>query len=102
MWGHVVLTADVSSRKERILNEARKVVDNVNAMSFVNLDDQQVHSLMMMREIARGILCNRVEKVREKKPRLRFYFVILLNCSSSDGFSLLVLLMFFHRLPRVM
>ncbi|XP_024027915.1 uncharacterized protein LOC21388598 [Morus notabilis] len=54
---------DVRSRKERILSVARKVVDNVNAMSFTNLDDQQVHSLMMMREIARGILCNRVEKV---------------------------------------
>ncbi|XP_010097546.2 serine/threonine-protein phosphatase 7 [Morus notabilis] len=54
---------DVRSRKERILSAARKVVDNVNAMSFTNLDDQQVHSLMMMREIARGILCNRVEKV---------------------------------------
>ncbi|PON79385.1 hypothetical protein PanWU01x14_011200 [Parasponia andersonii] len=50
-------------RKERMINESKKIVDNVNAMSFDHLDDQQVHSLMMIREIARGIIHNRVEKV---------------------------------------
>lgn len=50
-------------KKEIMVNVAKKVVDNISAMSFVNLDDQQLHSLMMMREIARGVVDNRVEKV---------------------------------------
>lgn len=57
--------ADMERKKEIMVNVAKKVVDNISAMSFVNLDDQQLHSLMMMREIARGVVDNRVEKVRE-------------------------------------
>ncbi|PON96172.1 Serine/threonine-specific protein phosphatase/bis(5-nucleosyl)-tetraphosphatase [Trema orientale] len=54
---------DMNCRKERMINESKKIVDNINAMTFANLDDQQVHSLMTMREIARGIANNKVEKV---------------------------------------
>lgn len=59
--------ADMDSRKEAMVNVAKKIVDDINAMSFVNLDDQQLHSLMMMREIARGVVDNRVDKVSERE-----------------------------------
>lgn len=55
----------MNRRKDRVVTEARKVVENINAMSFVNLDDHQVHSLMMMREIARGIVNNKLSKVSD-------------------------------------
>lgn len=68
-------------RKERLINESTKIVENINAMTFANLDDQQVHSLMTMREIARGIINNRVEKVceRGKVMILIFYFSFSLD-----------------------
>ncbi|PON96174.1 Serine/threonine-specific protein phosphatase/bis(5-nucleosyl)-tetraphosphatase [Trema orientale] len=50
-------------QKERMINESKKIVDHINAMSLVNLDDQQVYSLMMIKEIARGIVRNNIEKV---------------------------------------
>ncbi|XP_059458086.1 serine/threonine-protein phosphatase 7-like isoform X2 [Corylus avellana] len=50
-------------REERIKNACKKIVECINAMSFVNLDDQRVHSLVMMREIARGVVENRDRKV---------------------------------------
>ena len=69
----LVFAADVNRRKDRVMNEARKVVENINAMSFMNLDDQQVHSLMMMREIARGIVNNKVAKVSERGKVMGFF-----------------------------
>lgn len=53
-------------RKEAMVNVAKKIIDDINAMSFVNLDDQQLHSLMMMREIARGVVDNKVDKVTKE------------------------------------
>ncbi|XP_030485650.1 uncharacterized protein LOC115702333 isoform X3 [Cannabis sativa] len=53
----------MEARKERLINESRKIVENINAMSLINLDEQQAHSLMMIREIAQGIIHNRVERV---------------------------------------
>lgn len=51
-------------REEKIKNACKKIVECINAMSFVNLDDQRVHSLVLMREIARGVVENRDRKVR--------------------------------------
>lgn len=56
-------------RKERLVNVSKKIVDHINAMSFVNLNDQQVHSLLMIKEIARGIIHNRVERVSARGER---------------------------------
>lgn len=53
----------VMDREERIKSACKKIVECINAMSFVNLDDQRVHSLVMMREIARGVVENRDRKV---------------------------------------
>ncbi|KAG4978863.1 hypothetical protein JHK86_038337 [Glycine max] len=50
-------------RKERIKNGCLKILEGINSMSLVNLDDQQVHSLVMMREIARGVVDDRDRKV---------------------------------------
>lgn len=50
-------------REEKIKNACKKIVECINAMSFVNLDDQRVHSLVLMREIARGVVENRDRKV---------------------------------------
>uniref|UniRef100_A0A2N9HCA4 Serine/threonine-protein phosphatase n=1 Tax=Fagus sylvatica TaxID=28930 RepID=A0A2N9HCA4_FAGSY len=50
-------------REEKIKNACKNIVECVNAMSFVNLDDQRVNSLVMMREIARGVVENRDRKV---------------------------------------
>ena len=58
--------ADMECQKQKMVNEAKKVIDNINAMSLENLNEQQLHSLMMMREIARGVVNNRIEKVSEK------------------------------------
>ncbi|KAK7261685.1 hypothetical protein RIF29_28002 [Crotalaria pallida] len=49
--------------KERVKNGCQKIVEGINSMSLVNLDDQQVHSLVMMREIARGVVDDRDRKV---------------------------------------
>ena len=80
---------DMDSRKEAMVNVAKKIVDDINAMSFVNLDDQQLHSLMMMREIARGVVDNRVDKVserereREREESMNFlYFFFLCHLIS--------------------
>ena len=54
---------NMDHRQERMRVECRKIIDSINSMSFTNLDDQRVHSLMMIREIARGVVNNRVEKV---------------------------------------
>ncbi|XP_062008680.1 serine/threonine-protein phosphatase 7-like isoform X1 [Rosa rugosa] len=50
-------------RKERMKSDCKKIMDSINAMCFENLNDEQVHSLVMMREIARGVVDNRVGKV---------------------------------------
>lgn len=65
-------------RKERMKNECKKIMDSINSMSFVNLDDQRVQSLVMMREIARGVVHNRVEKVRERSEHMGTYIFTFL------------------------
>lgn len=55
--------ADMDRRKERMKSDCKKIMESINAMCFENLNDEQVHSLVMMREIARGVVNNRVEKV---------------------------------------
>lgn len=50
-------------QKERIKNGCQKILEGINSMSLANLDDQQVHSLVMMREIARGVVDDRDRKV---------------------------------------
>lgn len=55
----------MDSHKERIKSGCQKILDGINSMSLVNLDDQQVHSLVMMREIARGVVDDRDRKVRQ-------------------------------------
>lgn len=57
------LTADMDHRKERMKSDCKKIMDSINAMCFENLNDEQVHSLVMMREIARGVVENRAGKV---------------------------------------
>lgn len=44
-------------------SDCKKIMDSINAMCFENLNDEQVYSLVMMREIARGVVDNRVGKV---------------------------------------
>ncbi|XP_030490635.2 uncharacterized protein LOC115706989 isoform X2 [Cannabis sativa] len=67
---------DMSRRKERLVDESKKIVENINEMTFANLNDQQVHSLMTMREIARGIVNNRVEKVTKSDVKKALSFSI--------------------------
>lgn len=50
--------------KEVIKNGCHKIIEGINSMSWENLDDQQVRSLVMMREIARGVVDDRDRKVR--------------------------------------
>lgn len=64
-------------REERIKNACKKIVECINAMSFVNLDDQRVHSLVLMREIARGVVENRDRKVRKRLESLEFIWFIM-------------------------
>jgi len=40
------------------------ILEGINSMSLMNLNDQQVHSLVMMREIACGVVEDRDTKVR--------------------------------------
>ncbi|KAL6144541.1 hypothetical protein ACLB2K_055233 [Fragaria x ananassa] len=54
---------DTDHRKERMKSDCKKIMDSINAMCFENLNDEQVHSLVMMREIARGVVENRAGKV---------------------------------------
>ncbi|XP_028774403.1 serine/threonine-protein phosphatase 7 isoform X2 [Neltuma alba] len=49
--------------RERIKSGCQKILEGIDSMSLVNLDDQQVHSLVMMREIARGVVDDRDRKV---------------------------------------
>lgn len=67
----------VMDREERIKNACKKIVECINAMSFVNLDDQRVHSLVLMREIARGVVENRDRKVRKRLESLEFIWFIM-------------------------
>uniref|UniRef100_A0A803NY55 Serine/threonine-protein phosphatase n=1 Tax=Cannabis sativa TaxID=3483 RepID=A0A803NY55_CANSA len=66
----------MNRRKERLVDESKKIVENINEMTFANLNDQQVHSLMTMREIARGIVNNRVEKVTKSDVKKALSFSI--------------------------
>lgn len=72
------LLAVVMDREERIKNACMKIVECINAMSFVNLDDQRVHSLVMMREIARGVVENKDRKVRERGEYVQIILIIML------------------------
>ena len=57
-------------QKERIKSGCQKILEGINSMSLVNLDDQQVHSLVMMREIARGVVDDKDRKVKEMIKQL--------------------------------
>ncbi|BAT91727.1 hypothetical protein LR48_Vigan05g201200 [Vigna angularis] len=72
-------------QKERIKNGCQKILEGINSMSLANLDDQQVHSLVMMREIARGVVDDRDRKVTRSDviTALR-YSIEKMVCSSRD------------------
>ncbi|OIW03768.1 hypothetical protein TanjilG_30044 [Lupinus angustifolius] len=69
--------------KERIKSGCHKILDGINSMSLVNLDDQQVHSLVMMREIARGVVNDRDRKVSKNDviAALRFSIEKMVSAS---------------------
>lgn len=60
---HESVNVVMDHHTERIKSGCQKILEGINSMSLVNLDDQQVHSLVMMREIARGIVDDRDKKV---------------------------------------
>jgi hypothetical protein len=72
--------------KEIIKNGCHKIPEGINSMSLVNLDDQQVHSLVTMREIARKVVDD-----RDRKVRLRYSIEKMVQFASfhvffDDGF----------------
>ncbi|XP_058748949.1 serine/threonine-protein phosphatase 7-like isoform X2 [Vicia villosa] len=71
--------------KEVIKNGCHKILEGINSMSWENLDDQQVHSLVMMREIARGVVDERDRKVTKNDviTALR-YSIEKMVCASRD------------------
>ncbi|RDX62247.1 Serine/threonine-protein phosphatase 7, partial [Mucuna pruriens] len=71
--------------KERIKSGCQKILEGINSMSLVNLDDQQLHSLVMMREIARGVVDDRDRKVTKSDviTALR-YSIEKMVCASRD------------------
>ncbi|XP_020223394.1 serine/threonine-protein phosphatase 7 isoform X1 [Cajanus cajan] len=71
--------------KERIKSGCQKILEGINSMSLVNLDDQQVHSLVMMREIARGVVDDRDRMVTKSDviTALR-YSIEKMVCASRD------------------
>ncbi|KAL2332259.1 hypothetical protein Fmac_019840 [Flemingia macrophylla] len=75
----------MDQQKERIKSGCQKILDGINSMSLVNLDDQQVHSLVMMREIARGVVDGRDRKVNKSDviTALR-YSIDKMVCASRD------------------
>ncbi|CAI8612000.1 unnamed protein product [Vicia faba] len=70
---------------EIIKSGCHKILEGINSMSLVNLDDQQVHSLVMMREIARGVVDDRDRKVTKNDviTTLR-YSIEKMVCASRD------------------
>lgn len=62
---------EMERQKEEIIDVSKKIVENINSMSFVSFDDKQVRSLMMIRELARGIIDNKVVQVK-----YRTYFLV--------------------------
>ncbi|QCE09074.1 serine/threonine-protein phosphatase 7-like isoform X1 [Vigna unguiculata] len=72
-------------QKERIKSGCQKILEGINSMSLANLDDQQVHSLVMMREIARGVVDDRDRKVTRSDviTALR-YSIEKMVCASRD------------------
>ncbi|CAI8611797.1 unnamed protein product [Vicia faba] len=70
---------------EIIKSGCHKILEGINSMSWVNLDDQQVHSLVMMREIARGVVDDRDRKVTKNDviTTLR-YSIEKMVCASRD------------------
>ncbi|XP_025613675.1 serine/threonine-protein phosphatase 7 isoform X2 [Arachis hypogaea] len=76
--------------KERIKTGCHKILDGMNSMSLVNLDDQQVHSLVMMREIARGVVDDQNRKVtRNDVIRALRRSILKMVCASRDIIRLL-------------
>ncbi|CAL0322086.1 unnamed protein product [Lupinus luteus] len=76
--------------KERIKSGCHKILDGINSMSLVNLDDQQVHSLVMMKEIARGVVDDRDRKVSKNDVIAALRFSIeKMACASRDIIQLL-------------
>lgn len=71
--------------KEIIKSGCHKILEGINSMSLVNLDDQQIHSLVMMREIARGVVDGRDRKVTKNDviTALR-YSIEKMVCASRD------------------
>lgn len=71
--------------KEIIKSGCHKILEGINSMSSVNLDNQQVHSLVMMREIARGVVDDRDRKVTKNDviTALR-YSIEKMVCASRD------------------
>ncbi|KAI4329104.1 hypothetical protein L6164_021404 [Bauhinia variegata] len=75
----------MDEQKERIKSGCQKILEGINSMSLINLDDQQVHSLVMMREIARGVVDDRERKVTKNDviSALR-YSIEKMVCASRD------------------
>ncbi|KAF7814107.1 serine/threonine-protein phosphatase 7-like isoform X1 [Senna tora] len=60
-----LLDSVMDLQKERIKSGCQKILEGIDSMSSVNFDDQQVHSLVMMREIARGVVDDQDRNYRE-------------------------------------
>lgn len=60
---NVAIQADMDDKLETIQNICQKIVDTTNLYSFSKLDDQQVYSLMRLREISHRIINDRDSRV---------------------------------------
>ncbi|XP_008458903.1 serine/threonine-protein phosphatase 7-like isoform X2 [Cucumis melo] len=60
---NVAIQADMDDKLETIQNICQKIVDTTNLYSFSKLDDQQVYSLMRLREISHRIVNERDSRV---------------------------------------
>lgn len=56
---------DMDDKLETIQNICQKIVDTTNLYSFSKLDDQQVYSLMRLREISHRVISDRDSRVSE-------------------------------------
>lgn len=53
----------MKSKEDEMINVAKRILENVDLMSFINMDFQQVRSMTRIREIAHGIVESKVKKV---------------------------------------
>ncbi|XP_022133758.1 serine/threonine-protein phosphatase 7-like isoform X3 [Momordica charantia] len=60
---NVAIQADMDDKLETIQNICQKIVDTTNLYSFSKLDDQQVYSLMRLREISHRVISDRDSRV---------------------------------------